>query len=707
MDRRIERGLAVAATICAALLLVAAASVTGISPLQSTADTESSEPANVTESQRNGNGSEPVVRHRDPGTIEQSTVALDRTGLELAQSLGVRLNVSASELRDEDFTAAEAQLGSEYQNDVIRLTEIAEATENTSDDEIAAAYRRAGTEQREAVRDAEEFQNLYTEYQQARASQNETQAREAAQRLAAKFEEINSSATELQEVYSELEQVNESQAQRAQQRINQSLDRASRITQTTRESTYIETTLTAETVRRYGSPTRPFILRGQLQTVDGEPLANRTIMLGSAAYNTTVQTDRTGEFTLRHRATILKEGEQSVQLRYIPNATAGYLGATAAANVSVVQRDSTVELQRIPESVTNGTSAHVTGRVLVDTEGVEGVPVRLQIGNKQVATGRTDARGRFNLTADPTLSIPAGATTASVAVITTDQGVAQSQQTESISVAEVPTTLSLSVDRVQSRTVGFSGTLRRESGDPLTSRTVTISAGGQRLGWFQTNENGRFAGNLTLLENQPGIDGADVTLTATFDGGTTHLAPAQTTGSVTLPSSAPPGVFGYGLSAQAWSLLAGAVVLLGGAVILTRRRSEVDSSETESSTRHARADPDPPEPHSPHSPHHNPPEMLEAAQRIVTDTPREATRLAYLAVRAEVAQEATLNDHDSLTHWEFYDACQTQGVEWPPDHDTKFKQLTELYERAIYTDQPLTAERLDALLQYFTAEGRP
>ena len=704
MQRRFERGLAVAATICAALVLVAAAAVTGISPLQPTAGTDSPETANLTDDQINGNGSEPVIRHRNPEAIEQSSVALDRTGLELARSLGIRLNVSASELREEDFTAAETQLGDEYQADVIRLTEIAEATENTSDDEIAAAYRRAGTEQRETIRDAEEFQTLYTEYQQARASQNETQAREAAQRLSAKFEEINASATELQEVYSELEQVNESQAKRAQRRINQSLNRASQITQTTRESTYIETTLAVETVRRYGSPTRPFVLQGKLQTTEGEPLANRTVLLGSAAHTTTVQTDGTGEFRLRHRPTILNQGTQSVQLRYVPNATAGYLGTTAAANVSVVQRESTVEIQSAPETVTNAIPGHVTGRVLVDTEGVEGVPVRLQIGGRQIAAGRTDARGTFNLTASPPLSVPPGSTTASVVVATMDQGVARSQQNTSISVEEIPTTLALSVERVQSQMIALSGTLRRESGQPLASRTVSISAGGQPLGWFQTDENGHFAGNLTLLENQPGIDGAELTLTATFDGGTTHLAPTQTTGAVRLPSFAPPGMFGYGLSAQAWSLLAGIVALLGGAVILTRRHSRSANSAEDSSAQHEHAKPDQPKPHPPQSPQQDPLTMLESAQQVVTDTPREATRLAYLAVRTELARDLDLTGHDSLTHWEFYETYQSRGVERRPDHDTNFEQLTELYERAIYTDQPLANEQLDELLQYFTAE---
>jgi hypothetical protein len=232
---------------------------------------------------------------------------------------------------------------------------------------------------------------------------------------------------------------------------------------------------------------------------------------------------------------------------------------------------------------------------------------------------------------------------------------------------------------------------------------VSISAGGQPLGWFQTDENGRFAGNLTLLENQPGVDGADLTLTATFDGGTTHLAPAQTTGAVRLPSFAPPGMFGYGLSAQAWSLLAGVVALLGGAVILTRRHSRSDSSADESSAQHERAEPDPRKPPS-QSPQQDPLTMLESAQQVVTDTPREATRLAYLAVRTELARDLDLKSHDSLTHWEFYETYQSRGVERPPDHDRNFEQLTELYEQAIYTDQPLANEQLDELLQYFTAE---
>lgn len=707
MDRRIERGLAVAATICAAVLLVVAAAVTGISPLQSASETDQSGTENVTSDQLSANASEPVIRHRDPETIETSTVALDRTGLELAQSLGVRLNVSASELREENFTAAEAQLGAEYQEDVIRLTDIAEATDNASDDEIAEAYRRASTEQREAIGDAEEFQELYTEYQQARASQNETEAREAAQRLAEKYEEINASATELKDVYSDLEQVNESQARRAQQQINQSLARASQITQATRESTYIETTLTVEAIRQAGSPTQPFVLRGQLRTVEGEPLANRTVVLESAVHTTQVQTNETGAFIVRHRPTVLTQGAQSVNVRYVPNATAGYLGTTAAANVQIVQAESTVELNTTPATVANGTPSRITGRVLVDTEGVEAVPVQLQVDGRVVATGRTDADGAFTLVADPPLSTPAGTTTASVAVATTNQAVAPSQQTTAISIEEIPTTVSLSIERVQSQIVGVSGTLSRESGESVASQTVAISAGGQQLGWFQTDENGRFGGNVTLPETQSGVDSTTLTLTATFDGGTTHLATAQTTTSVPPLSTESSGVFGYGVSAQVWSLLLGAIMLLGGAVILTRRRRTAEDSTTDSGTQRARPDPDPPEPSAAYTPERDPPELLQTAQQVGTDTPRDATRLAYLAVRTKMAREATLGEHDSLTHWEFYDACQANDAEWPPDYDTKFKQLTELYEQAIYTEQPLPGEQLDALLQYFTAEVVP
>ncbi|WP_248897144.1 DUF4129 domain-containing protein [Haloplanus halobius] len=700
MRRRTERYLLVAATVSAAVLLVAAASVAGISPLQSTSDATPSGAANVTAVPDDGNRSDPVVRHRDPDTIERSTVALDRTGLELARSLGVRLNVSASELREEDFTTAESQLGSDYQTDVIRLTEIAEATENTSDDEIAAAYREAGTEQRETIRNAEEFQELYTEYQQARASQNETRAREAARRLSAEFEEINASADELREAYGNLERVNESQAELAQRQINQSLDRASRITQTARTSSYTETTLTVTAVRPHGSPTRPFILCGELRSADGEQLANRTVVIGSEAHNTTVQTDRNGQFTLRHRPTVLKQGPQTVQVRYVPNATAGYLGETATTNVSVVQRASTVRLRTTPETVANGTMERALGRVLVDARGVEGVPVALRIGETQVATGRTNASGGFNLTASPPLSVPAGETDATVVVTTTDQAVARSQRTERITVGDIPTTLTLSAERTDSRTMRLTGTLRRESGEPLAGRTVTVSTGDRTLGWFRTDDNGRFAGNLTLVADQPGIDSADVAVTAAFDGASTHLSTARTTAAVTLPSFAPPGVFGYGVPARAWGLLAGAVALLGGAVVLTRRRT---ASDTAPAADPARAEVDSSAPRSAQSAPPDPLSMLESARAAVADAPRDATRLGYIAVRNELAGDMGLDDHASMTYWEFHAACREQADDRSAERFARFQELTELYEQAAYTDRPLSDERIDELLEYFAA----
>lgn len=706
MRQRADRYLLAAATIVAVVLLASSAALAGFSPLQQTSQPTTQESENVTFASARENESNPVIRHENPETLERTSANLDGAAIQLAESLGLRLTVSARELQDGNFTAAEGELGSAYQSDAIRLTEIAEATENASDDEIAAAYRNASAEQREAIRDAEEFRELYTTYQQARASQNETRARQAASQLAAKFDDINATAADLRKTYNNLEQVNKSKAKLAQEEINQTLQQARRVTQNARQSTYIQTNLTTTTIQRTASPTRPFTISGHLRTVNGTPLRNRTIVVGPAAHETTVQTNHTGGFTINHRPTILSSGQQSVTIRYRPNETSGYLGSMSTASVVVTQQEARIELQRVPDAMSNTSTGRFTGRVVVDDEGVPGVPVRLQLGEYELASGRTNASGAFDLTGKPPLTVPAGTIDAKLIAGAPDLAVASEQRAFEMAINETPTRLSLTVERIRPRTIRLTGDVRLQSGAPLTRQTVVISTANRTLGWFTTDTRGRFAGNLTLPTEQPGLTnaGPTLTITATVTDQSSHIQPASASDTVTLPAFAPDGVFGYGYPLSAWGLLIGAAGLLGGAVFLTRRRSrETDSADDPALSQDFSVQQPDLEESQADDTAIDSASLLASAQTTVSTDPQYAAQLGYTAVRAQLAQTLDVPSQQTLTHWEFFDRYDDQYESADEDH-AQLQLLTDLYEQAVYTNQSVDEQTLERVLTYFSNE---
>lgn len=698
-----DRYVLVAATVIAAVLVISAAAVAGVSPLRSSSATTEQSAANVTVTPNGTN--ESVVRHEDPEDVSESNANLNRVGLELAQSLGIRLNVSAQALVEQNFSAAEAQLGSEYRGDVVRLTEIAEATENASDDEIAAAYRAAGQSQRAVIDDAERFRELYTEYQQARLSQNETKARQAARRLAAEFQDLNATAANLTAAYASLESVNESQAELAQRKIKQSLRQAKQLTENAQEATYEETNLSVMARQPYGSPTRPFVLQGRLRTADGVPLANRTIEVGTALHTTTVQTNRTGHFTIEHRPTLLSSGQQNVSVRYVPNETSGYLGGTAKAAVVITQQSATIQIDALPQTITSAAPGRLTGRVRVGTHGAPGVPVTVIADGKRLGTTRTNANGAFTLRITPDVTTAPGPLDAVIRVNTTAQAVGPTRRPVTLTVGEVPTQLSVEASRVQPRTIHVTGLLETGPSQPLVGRTVTVTIANRTIGWLRTDSNGRFAGNFTLQQDQfsDGTLSADVAVTASFSGGSMHLQATQDTATVTLPAFAPEGLFGYGISPTAWAFLAGALLVLGGGVVLTRRRASADPDEPATAGGDTLTDSNPAV-STTDTDAFDPDAALSSARAVATEDPQAAARRGYIAVRAKLAAQLDITDHDSMTHWEFYKSYHERAPESAAE-TTALRDLTELYEQAVYANQTPSDDPLAEVLALFAEDA--
>ena len=641
------------------------------------------------------NNSTEIVRYVNPknySTVPPRATRLERAGLEIAESLGIRLEVSANKLVEQNYTAAESQLGEAYQNDVVRFTQIAEATENASDDQLARALNAAGENQRGAVNNAEEFRTLYGEYQQARASQNKTRAREIAQELAATTAELNQSSTNLTAAYSELAAVNKTQAERAQRQIEQALTQAEQISENAQQSTYIETQLSIDSVSEEPSPDQPLIISGTLQDANGTALADRTVRLETPQGRVQTQTNATGAFNLSHIPTQMPAGTSPITVRYVPQQTAGYLGSETTVSPRILSLPSTLTVTSAPSTFSNTSTATITGDVQVADQTIDGVPVRAQLGETVIGETETNETGAFRIPVSVPITTPSGDTTLTVEAGGANQAVRPTTEQRSVTVEPVTTDLTLSATRTNTTTVAVDGRLIRADGQPLAAKLLTITVENQTVGYLQTDSTGGFASEFTLTEDHPAIDGTEQTTTvsAEFTGGTTHLEPAQASTTVTFfPIQ---GLFGFGVPALTWAFGAAVGLFLFGSVVTIWWFRVVGT--TESTPTESPEEPDVPVPSMGETDAvpESPTSLFERAETVLDSSPEQALQVGYRAARQALATKLDAESTpagSSATHWEFYWAVETTDT-IDEELTDAFKSLTLAYEQSTYTTESTT-----------------
>lgn len=683
-------------------------------------------PVNGTTS--NGTNVTQPVRYVNPDELEAQEIrpqaSLGSAGIQLARSLGVRLTVSADELAEQDYEAASETLGAAYRSDVVRLTDIAEATENTSDDQLAAAFREAQINQRAAIETGTEYRQLYQQYQQARANQNETEARQIAQQLSDRFNEINNTATNLTAIYDTIGRLNKSRAQQIQQRINTTLEQVESATENAQRATYINTTITAIPSRNRTSPPQSFAVAGQLRATNDSgnrtTLTNRAVALETPRGDFTTTTNGSGHFTITHVPVSLVTGENELTVKYVPEATAGYLGSRTTVPMRVVAQFPTITRFSVPETISNNVrmATTATGYITVANETLADVPVSISINNRVLGQSQTNASGYVSIPFEIPLSTPDGPAELTIQAGKPDTAVAVRQLSRSVTVRPIQTNLSMTGSRITNQTLRVDGQLTRNGTEPIINRSVTILADGRVIALFETDSNGAFNTNLTLPETHPALTDTQrvVNLTARFRSPSTHLSATTTRASVTLSTYT--GVFGYGITPVTWTLGGGVgIILVGATAVLLRRQNTRDSESDdgydvsldnisteddtnvdnkELSLRDLSA-------------------LYREAQSVATANPERATRLGYVTVRQHLANTLELTDHsdqDSLTHWDFYNrvADSTDDTDNPVDITTltthgntldTFKRLTRLYEQTVYTTESIDSDTIVMTLEPF------
>ena len=709
------------AVLLSGLIFISICTV-GVTPVGAIASTDTSETAPVTSvrdapmvlqtggvdntsSSSTTNSSMRSIRYVDPSNISTTPpreTSLERAGLQIAESLGVRLEVSANELVEQNYSAAESNLGEAYRNDAIRLTEIAEATENASDDQLAEALAAAGENQREAVNKTRQFRTLYTEYQRARASQNEARAREVAKELAAATKELNQTSTSLTSTYANLSDLNETRANRAQQRIEQALSQAEQLAENAQQSTYIETRLSVTAVSQTTSPTQPLSISGRLEDIDGTPLTNRTVELTTPRGLVQSQTNTNGEFTITHAPIQISAGETPLTVRYVPQATAGFRESETTVSPQISSLPSTLAVTSAPERLSNASTTNVSGEVMVAGQALAGVPVRVLVGETVLEETETTERGTFQVPISPPITTQTGEYTLTIEASDTGQAVEPTADKRPVMIEPVETNLTVSATRTNTTTVAVDGQLTRTDEQPLPPQLLPITIGNQAVGYVQTDQTGQFGSKFTLTEAHPAIDGTEQTtpVAVQFTNETTHIAPARASTTVTFfPRQ---GLLGYGIPALVWvGGIVGGVLVVGGVIAVwyyrNKTKENTESAQSDQLTVPGSTD----TAESPSDTTHEPPASLfERAEAALDTTPEQALQLGYLAARRALAEE--LDDENALsklstTHWEFYRAVESTDI-IDEELTRAFESLTQAYEHSTYTTDTTTTEAVEDVL---------
>jgi len=249
-----------------------------------------------------------------------------------------------------------------------------------------------------------------------------------------------------------------------------------------------------------------------------------------------------------------------------------------------------------------------------------------------------------------------------------------------------PTNTSLTVDAAESAPaeIQVRGQLQSEGGRVVSSMPVSIRIGDTDVTTLQTDDRGRFETTVTPPETVG--SGESVIVAAQFSGADSNLQAATATTTLALPQASgsaagggttggDSGLRGFPIDALGVLLLIGIafVAAVTGWWLWQRRQVQAvpaDTTPTESGTESA---PESSERLSETD------RLLEAANEALTNQESEsAVQFAYIAVRRYFSTSVEANE--AATHWEWYQACTTAGV----DQLSDIQSLIEDFEQVTF-----------------------
>lgn len=528
-----------------------------------------------------------VVRHADPASIDdpQNLGMVERY---LLERLANRLDESAVRLEAGEYDAARGLVGSRYDEYLRGYVSVAGQTGGGESTTTAAAFERAGRDQRRFVDAVEAYETTYAEYETARERGEPTETRRLARNLEVQATRAEVARERLEQDLPVLESTTDYSFEGTRQSVAALSDNVTTRQSAVRSAEFQATSLRVLEAETAGSYIDPIRIVVRLTDSNGTPVTNHTARFGVGERRIEATTDDTGVTTVAYRPTTASVDNVTRRITYLPPDTSPYFrsGDTVSVTVTPVTPSVTVDAT---DRVSFGVPLVVTGRVTVENgttvTPVSGLPVVVRVGDRPLlvtvrsnATNATDPTNETEVTlpvapANVTLIEPAnqvepgpvGSTAVGGdprAVVTDDEGrfrlevpfpvdvpvgthrinataggdglaVGAATATTEIRVTSATTSLSLagvSYDQ-PAGTVFVRGRLASLRGVPVANTPVGVRFAGTVIGEVETDDTGRFGGTLAVpasVVNEVRADGFDtVPVEAVFAGAGTNLAPGR------------------------------------------------------------------------------------------------------------------------------------------------------------------------------------
>ncbi|ESP90021.1 hypothetical protein [Candidatus Halobonum tyrrellensis] len=662
------------------------------------------------------NSTDSTVRHErsDSAAGEGNLTALRRW-------LAVRIDdalVACAEGVDAGTNETCEAIESEFPSLASRYAAVAEATEETGDDNVSRVLNRTAERQLAYVRAVREYRETLAAYREARRGNDVQRARELAQELSRQGERVVTLGSRLSADYETILANGTLDVAPAGEITEEVTANVSETTEEIRTAEFDPPTLTVSANSSTASFVDPVAISGELRADDGTPLANRTVVVSAANATFETQTDPDGTFEVVYRPTTAPTGPVEVVARYVPGNGSQYTATVARTNVSVESVEGTLRLgaDAGASALGFGDDVSVVGSLRVDGRPVAGVPVTVVLDGIPFNATRTNESGGFALSEPLPAAVANGSPTLAVRVVRENRAVTAAPASTTVPVDTTTPALAVRAARLGAETVRLSG--RMTVGDtPVTGARLEIRRGTETLATVRSGEAGSFATNVSVPD-VPANESVAVTVAYDPPGG--NLAPADVTLDVgTAPRSdglVPDVDTGFSLGPlddlDPTLLALGALVVLvvllavsglayeswvegglrsvgGWTATLGGDDAQRDGSATSRSER-ARID--------------EPPEsvrsdagdlLLDAAEMQLREEGSDAAVVrAYAAARRSL--DARFGIDPTLTHWElltaYRDALDRESGE-------ALERLTAAYERAAFSSAESTTETADEALK--------
>lgn len=611
-----------------------------------------------------------------------------------------------------------------YRSLVARYAAAANATGSTGDDGTADRLSRAGDRQVEFVRAVVTYRATLAAYRNATGQNRSRRAVALTRRLSVLAARIQTAGSGLQSDYDAVGRAGPASLGPARQIVSNTTQNVSQTTESLRSAEFTTPSLTLSANRTNVSFTEPATLTARLQTRQGDPLADRVVVVATPEGETRLRTDENGTVATRYRPAATPVGNATVAARYLPRDDAVYLPTSTETLVSVRQTRGRLRLTNVTSTVGFGDPLRVRGVVRANGTPAPGVPLAVRLDGQTLTTATTNETGRLNATTRIPPDAPV--TNLTLAVAPTAEGRALTTEPASTTVAVTRTTPRLTVgsERVDADTVRLFGRLSA-GGAGVPEARLQFRHQGESVGVVQVGETGAFETNVTVDGVAPDDPTALTVVYAPAGGNldplelqvrvrpvpqglpdaggvretvTTLLAPFLGVDPVLLAVGALAGlvVFLVATSAARPGRGLGLRSLwpLGGRDEDESGESGADDTSTEAES-DAAGDPRP--------------SLLDAARARLDDgQPDDAVVVAYGAVREYLAR-TTASADPSLTHWELL--VVARGADALDDErQAALERLTATYENAAFSSGRNTVEAareaLDSAATITRLDGR-